>query len=87
MESSKENKINGINESPDERSLDFARDDIKAKNIWTKKNDKPLLVLAPMAGYTDAAFRLLCREFGADIVVTELISADAIAYGKSENRN
>ena len=86
MESSKENKINGINESPDERSLDFARDDIKAKNIWTKKNDKPLLVLAPMAGYTDAAFRLLCREFGADIVVTELISADAIAYGKIRNQ-
>ncbi len=35
-----------------------------------------------MAGYTDSAFRLLCREFGADLVMTELVSADAIAYGK-----
>lgn len=53
------------------------------KNIWTRKSeDKPLLILAPMAGYTDSAFRMLCRKFGADIVMTELISADAIAYGK-----
>ncbi len=52
------------------------------QNIWTKKDNKPLLVLAPMAGYTDSAFRQLCHEFGADIVVSELISADAIAYGK-----
>lgn len=52
------------------------------KNFWTKKNHKPLLVLAPMAGYTDSAFRQLCREFGADIVVSELVSADAIAFGK-----
>lgn len=50
-------------------------------NIWTRKN-KPLLLLAPMAGYTDSAFRQLCREFGADIVMTELVSADAIAFGK-----
>lgn len=41
-----------------------------------------MLILAPMAGYTDSAFRLLCREMGADIVISELISADAIAYGK-----
>ncbi len=52
------------------------------QNIWTRKDNKPLLVLAPMAGYTDSAFRQLCKEFGADIVMTELISADAIAYGK-----
>lgn len=51
------------------------------KNIW-KKEGKFLKVLAPMAGYTDSAFRLLCREMGADLVVTELISADAIAYNK-----
>lgn len=56
-------------------------------NIWTKKDNKPLLVLAPMAGYTDSAFRQLCREFGADIVVSELISADAIAYGKFRIKN
>jgi nifR3 family TIM-barrel protein len=41
---------------------------------------RPIKVLAPMAGYTDSAFRLLCREAGADVVVTELISADAIFH-------
>jgi tRNA-dihydrouridine synthase B len=49
--------------------------------FWTRK-DKPLLVLAPMAGYTDSAFRELCRGFGADIVMTELISADGIFHNK-----
>ena len=40
-----------------------------------------------MAGYTDSAFRLLCRNYGADVVMTELISADAIAYGKFKVKN
>lgn len=39
------------------------------------------LCLAPMAGYTDAPFRALCREFGADIVVTEMVSAKGLYYG------
>ena len=56
-------------------------------NIWTKNGDKPLLILAPMAGYTDSAFRQLCREFGAGIVMTELVSADAIAYTKFKIQN
>ncbi|MBN1560507.1 tRNA dihydrouridine synthase DusB [candidate division KSB1 bacterium] len=34
------------------------------------------LVLAPLAGWSDAPFRRLCREFGADIVYTEMVSAD-----------
>ena len=37
-----------------------------------------------MAGYTDSAFRQLCKKFGADVVITELISADAI-FHKSKN--
>jgi tRNA-dihydrouridine synthase B len=53
------------------------------KNFW-KKLKKPFLMLAPMAGYTDSAFRMLCKDFGADVVVTELVSADAIAFGKFE---
>jgi tRNA-dihydrouridine synthase len=36
-----------------------------------------------MAGYTDSAFRLLCREYGADVVMSELVSADAIAYASA----
>jgi tRNA-dihydrouridine synthase B len=34
--------------------------------------------LAPMAGFTDAPFRLLCREFGADFCVTEMVSSDGL---------
>jgi nifR3 family TIM-barrel protein len=33
------------------------------------------LILAPLAGVTDTTFRRLCRENGADIVVTEMVSA------------
>lgn len=48
-------------------------------NFWKELN-RPIKVLAPMAGYTDSAFRTLCRSFGADVVITELVSADAIFY-------
>jgi len=33
-----------------------------------------------MAGITDLPFRLLCKSFGADVVYTEMTSADGIAY-------
>ena len=36
--------------------------------------------LAPMAGVTDAAYRRLCREFGAAYTVTEMVSAKAMQY-------
>ena len=39
------------------------------------------LLLAPMAGVTDSAFRQVCQHFGADIVYTEMISAKALTYG------
>ena len=42
------------------------------------------LVLAPMAGVTDLAFRLICRELGAGLTVTEMVSAKAILY---KNKN
>ena len=39
--------------------------------------DRPV-VLAPMEDVTDPAFRLLCKEFGADMVYTEFVSSDAL---------
>ena len=39
--------------------------------------DKPLL-LAPMEDVTDASFRILCREQGADMVYTEFIPSDGL---------
>src|SRR5688572_22237275 len=36
------------------------------------------LYLAPMAGITDTTFRQLCKEYGADVMVTEFVSAEGI---------
>ncbi len=37
--------------------------------------------LAPLAGFSDLAFRLLCRERGAAVAVTEMVSAKGLVYG------
>ena len=39
------------------------------------------LALAPMAGFTDRAMRLICREMGAEYSVTEMVSAKAVTFG------
>lgn len=36
------------------------------------------LYLAPLAGYTDQAFRKLCKDWGADYLVSEMVSADGL---------
>ena len=38
------------------------------------------LFLAPMAGITDMPYRIICREMGADVCCTEMVSAKAIHY-------
>ena len=38
------------------------------------------LVLGPMAGVTDWAFRTVCAELGANITVTEMVSSRALVY-------
>jgi len=44
------------------------------------------LILAPMAGITDTTFRLLCRENGADIVLTEMASAKGLLMQPERTR-
>jgi tRNA-dihydrouridine synthase B len=39
------------------------------------------LMLAPMAGFTDRAMRLVCRKHGAEYSVSEMVSAKAVCYG------
>jgi nifR3 family TIM-barrel protein len=39
--------------------------------------ERPVM-LAPMEDVTDASFRLICRELGADLVYTEFVSSDAL---------
>ncbi len=41
----------------------------------------PPVVLAPMAGITNASFRTLCRRFGAGLYVSEMLGARALAEG------
>ena len=42
------------------------------------------VLLAPMEDVTDPAFRLMCKEFGADMVYTEFVSADALIRSVSK---
>ena len=42
------------------------------------------MILGPMAGVTDLPFRMLCREMGAALAYTEMVSAKAVLY---KNRN
>lgn len=55
------------------------------KNFWLELK-KPILALAPMAGVTDAAFRLMCKHFGADVIYTEFASCDALIHGNQKTR-
>jgi len=41
---------------------------------------KPLVVLAPLAGYTDLPFRSVVKQFGVDLTVSEMISSNALAH-------
>lgn len=49
---------------------------LKIGNVELNNN----IILAPMAGITDLAFRKLCKECGAGLVETEMVSAKAIYY-------
>lgn len=49
---------------------------MKVGNIELSNN----ICLAPMAGVTDLAFRLICKEMGAGLVVTEMVSAKGMYY-------
>ena len=42
------------------------------------------VMLAPMEDVTDPAFRLMCKEMGADMVYTEFVSADALVRAVSK---
>jgi len=45
------------------------------------------LALAPMAGVSDLAFRTICRELGAGLTYTEMVSAKALVYQDRKTRS
>lgn len=48
--------------------------------MWTTKNNRLALLLAPLAGFTSSAFRLLASRHGADLTYTEMVSAAGLAH-------
>ena len=54
---------------------EFAVPRIGPLDVW------PPVVLAPMAGVTNAPFRTLCREFGAGLYVSEMVTARGLLDG------
>ncbi len=50
-------------------------------SMLVNNKEKKVLILAPMAGVTDKVMRRLCAEYGADLAVTEMVSAAAVYYG------
>lgn len=59
------------------------------KTFWQKlykprqnqeSGGQTILALAPMAGISDSPFRQLCQSFGADVIYTEMVCADALHY-------
>ena len=60
---------------PPAASGEFAVPHVGPLAVW------PPVVLAPMAGVTNAPFRSLCREFGAGLYVSEMITARGLVDG------
>lgn len=50
---------------------------------YTLKNN---LVLAPMAGVTDRPFRQLCKEMGAGMAVSEMVSSNSLLWGSEKTK-
>ncbi len=53
------------------------------KNKISELIDKKLW-LAPLAGFTDNSFRTICKKLGADVVVSEMVSADGLVYNRDK---
>src|SRR5215471_12931718 len=59
-------------------SGEFAALKIGPISVW------PPVVLAPMAGVTNYPFRLICRQFGAGLYVSEMINARPLVDGRDK---
>lgn len=55
---------------------------MKIKNLKTKTD----IFLAPMAGYTDVAFREQCKKYGAGLTTTEMVSAKGLLYDSEKTK-
>lgn len=68
-------------------STSMANDNL-FKSITIKKLEVPgNIFLAPLAGFTDRAFRRICKEKGASFTYTEMISSEAVIRGNEKTLN
>lgn len=44
------------------------------------------IILAPMAGISDRAFRMVCKKYGAGLVCTEMVSSKGLYYGDDKTK-
>ena len=56
---------------------------LKIGNVQLKNN----LIMAPMAGYTDIAFRKICKQLGAGLTVTEMVSVRGLVHGSVKTKD
>jgi nifR3 family TIM-barrel protein len=54
---------------------------------FTRRPDRPVLFLAPMAGVTNSVFRSICKTRGADVLTTEFVSAEGIMHRNERTEN
>ena len=47
---------------------------------FTRRPERPMVFLAPMAGVTNSVFRRICKARGADVLTTEFVSAEGIMH-------
>lgn len=56
---------------------------LKIENVELENN----ILLAPMAGITDLPFRVMCKNYGAGLVCTEMASSKAIFYNDKKTKD
>lgn len=49
--------------------------------------NRPLYLLAPLAGFTDLPFRSVVKHFGADLTISEMISSNALAHSSKKTEH
>lgn len=62
--------------------IKIRRIELKIGTLETKNN----IFLAPMAGITDLAFRIICKEYGAGLTYTEMISSKGLYYNDEKTK-
>jgi len=55
--------------------------DVHEMTFHFLEQQTPPLFLAPLSGVSDAPFRQICRKFGADVVISEFLSSEALRRG------